>query len=129
MAEGVKRKISAILSADVVGYSKLMGEDEETTVRTMESYRETISSLIEQHDGHVIDSPGDNLLSEFGSVVDSVQCAVEIQHVIKAKNAGFPKPDRWSFVSANSSTSRMCWKVASGGPIVAFASLLNSLRQ
>ena len=97
MAEGVKRKISAILSADVVGYSKLMEADEEATVRTMESYRKTITSLIEQHDGRVIDSPGDNLLSEFGSVVDAVQCAVEVQHVIKAKNAGLPETRKMEF--------------------------------
>lgn len=95
--EGVKRKISAILSADVVGYSKLMEADEETTVRTMESYRRTFTSLIEQHDGHVIDSPGDNILSEFGSVVDAVQCAVEVQHTIEAKNAGLPEIRRMEF--------------------------------
>jgi len=74
-----------------------MEEDEETTVRTMESYRKTVSSLIEQHDGTVIDSPGDNLLSEFASVVDAVQCAVEIQHVIKAKNAVVPEARRMQF--------------------------------
>ncbi len=84
MAEGVKRKISAILSADVVGYSKLMEADEETTVRTMESYRKTVTSLIEQHNGRTIDSPGDNILSDFGSVADAVQCAVEMQHIIRA---------------------------------------------
>ncbi len=61
--EGVKRKISAILSADVVGYSKPMEADVEATVRTIGPYRETITSLIEQHNGCVIDSPGDNLLS------------------------------------------------------------------
>lgn len=97
MAEGVKRKISAILSADVVGYSKLMEADEETTVRTIGTYRETISSIIEQHNGRVVDSPGDNILSEFPSVVESVQCAVEIQHVIKAKNAVIPEARRMVF--------------------------------
>jgi len=95
--EGVKRKISAILSADVVGYSRLMEADEESTVRTLESYRKTISGLIQQHHGRVVDSPGDNLLSEFGSVVDAVQCAVEIQHVIKAKNAVLPEIRRMDF--------------------------------
>lgn len=97
MAEGVKRKISAILSADVVGYSKLMEADEETTVRTIESYRTTISFLVEQHDGRVVDNPGDNILSEFASVVDAVQCAVEIQHVIKAKNVVVPESRRMQF--------------------------------
>jgi len=97
MPEGVKRKISAILSADVVGYSKLMEADEETTVRTMESYRDTISSIVRQHNGRVVDSPGDNILSEFPSVVESVQCAVEVQHVIKAKNAVIPEARRMDF--------------------------------
>jgi adenylate cyclase len=97
MAEGVKRRLSAILSADVVGYSRLMEEDEVVTVQTMESYRETVSSLIEQHNGRVVDSPGDNLLAEFGSVVDAVQCAVEIQHVIRAKNVVVPEARRMEF--------------------------------
>ena len=88
--KNVRRKIAAILSADVVGYSRLMEADELATVRTLESYRRTVSSLIQQHNGQVIDSPGDNILSEFGSVVDAVQCAVEIQQVIKAKNTDLP---------------------------------------
>ena len=88
--ERVKRKISAILSADVAGYGRLMGDDEAATVQTVESYRETVSSLVEQYNGHVVDSPGDNILSEFASVVDAAQCAVEIQQVIKAKNADLP---------------------------------------
>ena len=96
-SEGVKRRLSAILSADVVGYSRLMEEDEERTVRTMESYRETVGSLVQQHNGRIVDSPGDNTLSEFASVVDAVLCAVEIQHVIKAKNAAVPEARRMQF--------------------------------
>ncbi|MEE8398116.1 MAG: adenylate/guanylate cyclase domain-containing protein, partial [Desulfobacterales bacterium] len=95
--EDIKRKISAILSADVAGYSRLMEEDEVVTVQTVESYRKAVSALIEQHNGRVVDSPGDNLLAEFGSVVDAVQCAVEIQHIIKAKNAGRPVARRTEF--------------------------------
>jgi len=95
--DGVKRRLSAILNADVVGYSKLMEADEESTVRTLESYRKTVFSLIENHSGKVIDSPGDNLLAEFASVVDAVQCAVEIQHVLKAKNAVVPEARRMQF--------------------------------
>ena len=68
----VKRKLSAILSADEVGYSRLMEEDEVSTVRTLEAYRKVMSDLIEQFRGRVVDSPGDNLLSEFSSVVDAV---------------------------------------------------------
>ena len=63
----------------------------------MESYRKTVSSLIEQHSGRVIDSPGDNVLSEFGSVVDAVQCAVEIQQVIDAKNIDLPAKRKMEF--------------------------------
>jgi class 3 adenylate cyclase len=75
---GFKRKLCAILSADVQGYSRLMGEDEDATIRTLTSYRELMSTLIQKHRGRVVDSPGDNLLAEFLSVVDSVRCAVEI---------------------------------------------------
>jgi adenylate cyclase len=95
--ERVKRKISAILSADVVGYSRLMGEDEVSTVRTLEAYRKVMSDLIEQFRGRVVDSPGDNLLSEFSSVVDAVQCAVEIHEVIRAKNEELPEDRRMFF--------------------------------
>ena len=74
MAEkGFKRKLTAILSADVEGYSRLMGEDEEATVRTLTAYREVITTLIKQHNGEVLDSTSDNLLAEFVSVVDAVQ--------------------------------------------------------
>ena len=73
MAEkGFKRKLTAILSADAVEYSRLMSEDEGATVRTLTAYREVLSTLIHQHNGKVLDSPGDNLLAEFASVVDAV---------------------------------------------------------
>jgi len=71
--EEFKRKLTAILSADVEGYSRLMGEDEEATIRTLTNYRELMSSLIQKRRGRVVDSPGDNLLAEFGSVVDWVR--------------------------------------------------------
>jgi len=95
--ERVKRKISAILSADVEGFSRLMGDDEVATVRTLENYRAVMSDLITQHRGRVVDSPGDNLLAEFGSVVDAAQCSVEIQQVLKAKNAELPETRRMQF--------------------------------
>jgi len=75
----VKRKLTAILSADVKGYSRLMGEDEEATVRTLNAYKEVMTNLIQQYHGRVVDAPGDNVLAEFTSVVDAVRCAVEIQ--------------------------------------------------
>ena len=87
---GYKRKLTAILSADVVGYSRLMGDDEEATILTLTSYREVMTALIQQHDGRVVDSPGDNLLAEFASAVDAVQGAVAIQRELKTRNAELP---------------------------------------
>ncbi len=84
--EGFKRKLAAILSADVEGYSRLMGDDEVGTVHTLTAYKEAITSLIKQHRGRVVDAPGDNLLAEFASVVDAVQCAVEIQRELAERN-------------------------------------------
>jgi len=95
--EGFKRKLTAILSADVEGYSRLMGDDEEATVRTLTSYREVMSTLIQQHNGKVLDSPGDNLLAEFVSVVDAVQCAVAVQKEINARNTELPENRRMQF--------------------------------
>jgi len=95
--EGFKRKLTAILSADVEGYSRLMGEDEATTVKTLKAYREIMATLIQQNRGRVVDSPGDNLLAEFGSVVDALDCAVKIQHELKAKNSEFPEQSRMEF--------------------------------
>ena len=85
--EGYKRKLTTIFSADAVGYSRLMGDDEAATVRTVELYRKIISDLIAQSRGRVIDSPGDNLLAEFSSVVDAVQCAVAVQKELQSRNA------------------------------------------
>jgi adenylate cyclase len=95
--EGFKRKLTAILSADVEGYSRLMGDDEEATVRTLTAYREVLTTLIKQHNGKVIDSPGDNLLAEFVSVVDAVQCAVAVQKEINARNTELPENRRMQF--------------------------------
>ena len=96
-AERFKRKLTAILSADVKGYSRLMGEDEEWTLRTLNAYKEVMRSLVQQHRGRVISSPGDNVLAEFASVVDAVQCGVEIQQVLRAKNAVLPENRRVEF--------------------------------
>jgi len=93
----IKRKLTAILSADVKGYSRLMGEDEEWTLRTLNAYKEVMRSLVQQHRGRVISSPGDNVLAEFASVVDAVQCGVEIQQVLRAKNAMLPENRRVEF--------------------------------
>jgi adenylate cyclase len=95
--QGFKRKLTAILSADVKGYSRLMGEDEEATVRTITAYREVMTTLIHQHRGKVVDSPGDNLLAEFASVVDAVQCAVAVQKEISARNTELPENRKMQF--------------------------------
>jgi len=85
--EGFKRKLTAILSADVESYSRLMGEDEDATTRTLTPYRELMSTLTQKHWGRMVDSPGDNLQAEFGSVVDAVRCAVEVQEERSVRNA------------------------------------------
>jgi adenylate cyclase len=95
--EDVKRKLSAILSADVQGYSRLMGDDERATVETITAYRRIMTDLIESHHGKVADAKGDNVLAEFSSVVDAIQCAVEIQKELKVKNAGLPENRRMAF--------------------------------
>ncbi|MGD8229743.1 MAG: tetratricopeptide repeat protein [Desulfobacteraceae bacterium] len=92
-----KRKLTTVFSADVVGYSRLMGEDEAETVRTLEAYKQVMFSLIKQHRGGVIDSPGDNILAEFASVVDAVQCGVAAQKELQARNAGLPESRRMEF--------------------------------
>jgi len=93
----VKRKLAAILSADVKGYSRLMGEDEEGTIQTLNTYKEAMSNLIQQQRGRVVDAPGDNVLAEFGSVVDAVRCAVDIQKELKNRNAQLPENRRMEF--------------------------------
>src|SRR3972149_6398324 len=93
----VKRKLAAILSADVKGYSRLMGEDEEGTARTLNSYKEVMAGLIQHHHGRVVDTPGDNMLAEFASVVDAGRCAVEIQKELKTRNDDLSENRRMEF--------------------------------
>jgi adenylate cyclase len=95
--EGFKRKLAAILSADVEGYSRLMDNDEETTVRTITAYRNAITDLTQQFRGRVVDSPGDNILAEFSSVVDAVNCAIEIQRELAERNAELPHNRKMEF--------------------------------
>jgi adenylate cyclase len=92
-----KRKLTAILSADVKGYSRLMGEDDQATVRTIKAYREVITEVVQKHRGRVVDSPGDNILAEFASVIDAVSSAVEIQEELKIRNAELPEDRRMEF--------------------------------
>ena len=93
----VKRKLAAILSADVQGYSRLMEEDEEGTIRTLKAYMEVISGFIQQHRGRLVATGGDSVLAEFASVVDAVRCAVEIQEELKERNKELAEDRRMEF--------------------------------
>ncbi len=93
----VERKLTAILCADVHGYSRLMGEDEEATLRSLSSHRTVIDGLIEQHRGRFVNSAGDSVLAEFASVVNAVQCGVAIQIALKSENATLPPERRMQF--------------------------------
>jgi len=93
----VKRKLAAILSADVKGYSRLMGDDEEGTIRTLNAYKEVITGFIQKHQGRVVGTAGDSMLAEFASVVDAVRCAVDIQRELKTRNADLPENRRMEF--------------------------------
>ncbi|MBW2635404.1 MAG: adenylate/guanylate cyclase domain-containing protein, partial [Deltaproteobacteria bacterium] len=93
----VTRKLRAILSADVKGYSLLMADDEVHTIRTLKAYRNLMSDFILQYSGRVVDNPGDNLLAEFSSAVDAVECAVQVQNKLKKENARFVEDNRLEF--------------------------------
>jgi class 3 adenylate cyclase len=95
--EGFKRKLTAILSADVVGYSRLMDNNEEATILTLKDYHEVMSNLIQQHKGRVVDTTGDNLMAEFASAVDAVNCAVEIQRKLAKRNSDLPDDHKMHF--------------------------------
>jgi adenylate cyclase len=95
--EKKKRKLTAIFSADVRGYSRLMADDEEATVNTINAYRKVMTDLIQRHDGRVVDAKGDNVLAEFPSVVDAVRCSVEVQKELKTRNERLPGHRRMEF--------------------------------
>jgi adenylate cyclase len=95
--ESFKRKLTAILSADVKGYSRLMGEDEEGTIRILNAYMKIIAGFIQQHRGRVVATGGDSVLAEFASVVDAVRCGVGIQEELKDRNKELPEGRRMEF--------------------------------
>ena len=98
MAENAtQRKLTAILSADVKGYSKLMGDDDESTVNTITVYREIIADLIKNNQGRVVDTPGDNILAEFSGALDAVNSAIEIQQRLAIENGKLPSSRRMDF--------------------------------
>ncbi|UCG05571.1 MAG: adenylate/guanylate cyclase domain-containing protein [Desulfobacterales bacterium] len=92
-----RRRLCGILSADAVGYSRLMEKDEKSAIRTLEDSKRLMSELIEQFKGRVVDAPGDNLLAEFVSVVDAAECAVRIQEALNKRNAELPEDKRMEF--------------------------------
>ncbi len=92
-----KRKLAAILSADIKGFSRLMEADEEGTLRTLKSYRATIDALIARHDGRIVGTAGDSVLAEFASPVEAVRCAVETQQELARRNADLRRDHRLEF--------------------------------
>ncbi|MCH9052411.1 MAG: adenylate/guanylate cyclase domain-containing protein, partial [Proteobacteria bacterium] len=93
----MERRLAAILAADVVGYSRLVGEDEEGTLRTLSTCREVIDGLVASHHGRVFGSAGDSVIAEFASPVEAVRCAVNIQCDLETRNAGIPENKRMRF--------------------------------
>ncbi len=93
----VQRRLAAILSADAAGYSRLMGDDEVATVRTLTHCRDLVTGIIALHHGRVVDAPGDNMLAEFGSAVDAVEAAVATQAQLGECNAALPEHRRMPF--------------------------------
>ncbi|WP_292430722.1 AAA family ATPase [Mesorhizobium sp.] len=93
----VQRRMAAILVADVVGYSRLIGRDEEGTLATLRAYRLIIDRLIVHHEGRVFGSAGDSVIAEFASPVEALRCATEIQLEIDRQNADLPEPGRLRF--------------------------------
>jgi adenylate cyclase len=96
MAEA-KRKLAAILAADVVGYSRLMGEDERATVAALNASREVFRARVSEHEGRVVDTAGDSVLATFDSVVEAVQCANEVQTALGNRNKDLPDDRRMAF--------------------------------
>ncbi len=93
----MERRLAAILAADVVGYSRLMGADEEATLATLNACREVIDRLVADHRGRVFGSAGDSVIAEFTSPVEAVRCAVKVQQEIEARNANLPEDRRMRF--------------------------------
>jgi adenylate cyclase len=93
----VRRRLAAILAADIAGYSRLMGRDEAATVHDLPAHQAAVLPLIDRHGGRIIDTAGDGILAEFPSVIGATQCAVDIQTVMAARNEGVPEDRRMLF--------------------------------
>jgi adenylate cyclase len=97
MTTKVRRRLTTLLCADVEGYARLMGADEAGTLETLRRYRAAMATLIERHDGRIVNTWGDAVIAEFPSVVEAVQCAVETQQELSTYNGGLPEPRRMIF--------------------------------
>ena len=95
--EKFKRKLTAILSADATGYSRLMGQDDVATVQLLKRCQKIMDDVIRQHHGRIIDSPGDNLLAEFPSVVEAAKCALVIQDSLQEPLTSLPEDRKMRF--------------------------------
>ncbi len=96
-SDAVNRKLTTILAADVVGYSKLMAADEEATLRTLQTYREVIDTLTSKHGGRIVNTAGDAVLAEFGSAVEAVRCAISVQEDLRVRNSQLPEASQMWF--------------------------------
>jgi adenylate cyclase len=92
-----ERRLAAILSADIAGYSRMIAADEEHTVRTLAAWREQVAALVREHRGRLADFTGDNFLAEFPTALDAVSCALETQRVLAARNTALPEDRRLRF--------------------------------
>src|SRR5467141_2568937 len=98
MKQPVERRLAAILAADVAGYSRLMGADEEETLQRLKAHRrELVDPKIREHRGRIVKTTGDGMLVEFPSVVDAVRCAAEVQRAMVDRNAEMPEEGRITF--------------------------------
>ncbi len=97
MTTKVRRRLTTLLCADVEGYSRLMEADEAGTLATLRRYRAAMATLMERHDGRIVNTWGDAVIAEFASVVEAVQCAVETQQELSGYNGGLPEPRRMRF--------------------------------
>lgn len=123
----VKRKLSAILAADAVGYSRMMGANEEATLKTLSAHRAVIDSIIEFHDGRIVGTAGNSVLAEFGSPVEAVRCAVEIQDALKTRNDSLPEDRRLQFRVGVNVAARL-ESIAEPGGICISASVYDLIR-
>lgn len=93
----LKRRLTCILAADAVGYSKMMGQDEEGTIQVLSAHRAVIDGIIAFHQGRIVSTAGDSVLAEFSSAVEAVRCAVEVQEALKTRNDSLPEHRKMHF--------------------------------